>query len=69
MKTFFKILLGVVILGAIGYTMYFLYQKSQVKPVIYETDSPMVMDIIKKHLQQVQLSHVKKLKLNLSCLE
>ncbi len=48
MKTFFKILLGVIILGAIGYTMYFLYQKSQDTPVIYETDSPMVMDIIKK---------------------
>lgn len=48
MKTFFKILIGVIILGAIGYTMYFLYQKSQAKPVVYETDSPMVMDIIKK---------------------
>lgn len=34
MKTFFKILLGVIILGAIGYTMYFLYQKSQAKPIV-----------------------------------
>ncbi len=48
MKTFFKVLLGLIIVGAIGYTMYFLYQKSQVKPVIYETDSPKVIDIIKK---------------------
>ncbi len=28
--------------------MYFLYQKSQVKPVVYETDSPFIIDIIKK---------------------
>lgn len=48
MKTFFKILIGLIIVGAIGYTMYFLYQKSQVKPVVYETDVPVVMDIIKK---------------------
>ncbi len=48
MKTFFKILIGLIIVGAIGYTMYFLYQKSQVQPVVYETDSPVVMDIIKK---------------------
>lgn len=48
MKKFFKILLGVVIIGIIGYTMYFLYQKSQSKPVVFETESPVVMDIIKK---------------------
>jgi len=48
MKTFFKILLGLVLVGVIGYTMYFLYQKSQVKPIVYETDSPVVIDIIKK---------------------
>jgi len=48
MKTFFKILLGLVLVGAIGYTMYFLYQKSQTQPVVYETDSPVVIDIIKK---------------------
>jgi len=48
MKKFFKILLGVVIIGVIGYTMYFLYQKSQSAPVVFETESPVVMDIIKK---------------------
>ena len=48
MKTFFKILSGIVLLGVIGYTMYFLYQKSQVQPIVYETDSPVVIDIIKK---------------------
>ena len=48
MKTFFKILTGLVLLGIVIYTMYFLYQKSQVKPVIYQTTSPTVTNIIKK---------------------
>ena len=48
MKTFFKILLGLILVGVIGYTMYFLYQKSQIQPIVYETDSPVVIDIIKK---------------------
>lgn len=48
MKTFFKILLGVILFGVIGYTMYFLYQKSQEEPVVYETDVPVTIDIIKK---------------------
>jgi HlyD family secretion protein len=48
MKTFFKILVGLLILGVFGYTIYFLYQKSQTKPVVYETTSPEVIDIIKK---------------------
>ncbi len=48
MKKFFKILLGLILVGIIAYTMYFLYQKSQTKPVVFETESPAVMDIIKK---------------------
>lgn len=48
MKTFFKILTGLVLIGAFGYTMYFLYEKSQDKPIVYETGSPVVMDIVKK---------------------
>lgn len=48
MKTFFKILMAVIVLGIIGYTMYFLYQKSQDKPVIYQTDNATYMDIVKK---------------------
>jgi HlyD family secretion protein len=48
MKTFFKILSGIILVGIIGYTMYFLYQKSQVVPVVYETTSPVVINIIKK---------------------
>ena len=48
MKKFFKILIGIVLVGAIGYTMYFLYSKSQSEPIVFETDTPMVIDIIKK---------------------
>ncbi len=48
MKTFFKILTGLVLVGVIGYTMYFLYEKSQVKPIIYETTSAFVTNIVKK---------------------
>ncbi len=48
MKTFFKILGVVILLGVFGYTIYFLYQKSQTKPIVYETTSPAISDVIKK---------------------
>lgn len=48
MKKILRILLAVVIIGIFGYTIYFLYQKSQTKEVIFETASPVVGDIIKK---------------------
>ena len=48
MKKIFKILLTVVILGVFGYTIYFLYQKSQSKEVVFETTTAVVGDIIKK---------------------
>lgn len=48
MKKILKIILAVVILGIFGYTIYFLYQKSQTKEVIYETASPVIADVIKK---------------------
>ena len=48
MKTFFKILGIVIILGAFGYVMYFLWEKSQTKPVVYKTESPIVTTIIDK---------------------
>jgi HlyD family secretion protein len=48
MKKILRILLAVVIFGIFGYTIYFLYQKSQTKEVIYETSSPTVGDVIKK---------------------
>jgi len=48
MKKFFKIFLLVVILGGFVYTIYFLYDKSQAKPVVYETTNPFVTNIVKK---------------------
>ena len=48
MKTFFKILLGLIILGIFGYTMYYLWEKSQEKPIVYKTTQVFETDIIKK---------------------
>ncbi len=48
MKTFFKILFGLVILAVFGYTIFFQYQKSKAKPVVYQTTTPFTETIIKK---------------------
>lgn len=48
MKKFFKILLVLGFVFLFIWTFWFLYQKSQTKPVIYKLDSPIVKDIIKK---------------------
>jgi HlyD family secretion protein len=47
MKKALKILAGVVILSIFVYTIYFLYQKSQAKPVEYETTKAFKAEIIK----------------------
>jgi HlyD family secretion protein len=47
MKRTLKVLLAVVIGGIFIYTIYFLYQKSQAKPVVFETTAPTTMNIIK----------------------
>ncbi len=48
MKKFLKIFFGVLLLGIFAYTIYFLYQKSQTKPIVYETTTAFVSNIIKK---------------------
>jgi len=48
MKRFFIGLTIVIILGLFVDTGYFLYQKSEEPPIIYETDTPFKTDIIKK---------------------
>ena len=48
MKTFFKILGIIVLLGGFGYVMYFLWDKSQEEPVVYETQKPITTTIIDK---------------------
>jgi HlyD family secretion protein len=48
MKAFFKILIALIILGIFGYTLYFLWAKSQEKPVVFETTQATQANIIKK---------------------
>ncbi len=49
MKSFFRILLIVILVGIFGFTIYYLYGKSKDQPVIYETTSAFVApSIIKK---------------------
>ncbi|MCF8303681.1 MAG: efflux RND transporter periplasmic adaptor subunit [Bacteroidales bacterium] len=48
MKTFWKVLIVIVIVAAFGGTLVYLYQKSQSKPVVYETSTPFYTDIVKK---------------------
>ncbi len=47
MKKALKILAAVVVISVFIYTIYFLYQKSQAKPVEYETTKPFRTEIIK----------------------
>ncbi len=48
MRKVFRIILLVIIIGAFGATIYFLYQKSKTEPVIYETETAEITNIIKK---------------------
>jgi HlyD family secretion protein len=48
MKKFFKILLIFGFVFLFIWTFWFLYKKSQAKPVVYKVDSPLITDIIKK---------------------
>lgn len=49
MKRFFRILVILVIVGVFGFTIYYLYGKSQPEPVIYETTAAFIApNIIKK---------------------
>jgi HlyD family secretion protein len=47
MKKFFKIFFGVLILGVFAFTIYFLYNKSQAQPIVYETTTPIEVAIVK----------------------
>jgi HlyD family secretion protein len=48
MKSLFRILLVVVVLGLFGYTLWHLYDKSQEPPVVFQTAKAFKTDIIKK---------------------
>ncbi len=48
MKTFFRILIGLIIVSIFSGTIVYLYKKSQAKPVEYNTETPFTTDIIRK---------------------
>ena len=48
MKRFFIAFTIIIIIGLFGGTAYYLYQKSEEPPIIYETDQPFQTDIYKK---------------------
>ncbi|NOZ45314.1 MAG: efflux RND transporter periplasmic adaptor subunit [Chlorobi bacterium] len=48
MKKVFRVLIILIILTVFVGTVYYLYNKSKKKPVVYETEKPFVTDIIKK---------------------
>ncbi len=48
MKKFLKIFFALVLVGVFAYTIYYLFQKSQDKPLVFESLTPEVTDIVKK---------------------
>ncbi|NQV53721.1 MAG: efflux RND transporter periplasmic adaptor subunit [Flavobacteriales bacterium] len=48
MKSIIRIGFGVLLLGLFVWTLWFLYQKNQEEPVVFETQSPITRTIIKK---------------------
>ncbi len=47
-KKILRITLGLAVLGIFVFTIYYLYAKSQKKPVVYETETPFYTDIVRK---------------------
>lgn len=48
MKKFLKILIAVILVGVFLGTIYFLYSKSEEKPVVFQTTTPLMTDIYQK---------------------
>ncbi len=48
MKKVFRIIIIVIIIGAFGGTLFFLYNKSKNKPEVFEVKSPFISNVIKK---------------------
>jgi len=47
-KRIFTILFSLGLLALFAWTLYFLFERAQTKPIIYETESPTVIDIVRK---------------------
>lgn len=48
MKKFFKIFIGILLLGVFVWTIYYLYSKSEEKPIVFKTQKAIQTNIIKK---------------------
>lgn len=48
MKRIFKLLLLTVIIALVGWVFFYIYKQSKKDPIVYQTESPARMDIIKK---------------------
>ena len=48
MKKILRITFIIIIVGLMGYLFYYLYSKNKKNPVIYETKTPYITNIIKK---------------------
>lgn len=48
MNTIVKYILGFVVIGIFGYTIYFLYEKSKPKVVSYDTETAFMSEVVKK---------------------
>lgn len=48
MKKVIRLIIIILLSGGFIYTLYFLYQKSKTKPVVFQTKSPSVSNIVKK---------------------
>jgi len=56
MKKFIKISVLILILAVFVLTIVYLYRKSQVKPVVYQTEKPFITNITVRPLPQAQSS-------------
>ena len=48
MKRIVPVLIILIVLGAFAGTLFFLYKRSQTKPVVHQTATPVIADIVKK---------------------
>jgi len=47
-KRIFTILFSLGLLALFAWTLYFLFERAQTKPIVYETESPIILDIVRK---------------------
>ncbi|MGB0917618.1 MAG: efflux RND transporter periplasmic adaptor subunit [Flavobacteriales bacterium] len=60
MKSFVRVLVVLLIVGGFGYTLWHLYEKSQEEPVVFQTETAFVSNIIKKTVATGSISPKKE---------